>query len=73
MVALDSAHTDTAPAPSAHQRVVRVLQESDRPLTVARIRTACRMRTATLCEILADMCEKGRARKTPAGYQFIRS
>lgn len=69
----DSAHTDTAQAPSTHQRVVRVLQEADRPLTVAQIRSACRMRTATLCDILADMREKGSARKTPAGYQLIRS
>lgn len=69
----DSAHTDTVPPPSTHQRVVRVLQEADRPLTVAQIRAACRMRTATLCDILADMREKGSARKTPAGYQLIHS
>ena len=60
-------HIKTAPAPSAHQRVFRVLQEANRPLTVAQIRTA------TLCDFLAEMHEKGSARKTPAGYQLIRS
>jgi len=55
-------------APSAKDRVERALAEAIAPLTVAEIRRACRIRTATLCALLADLVGQGRIRHTAAGY-----
>ena len=55
-------------APPPHERVQRALAEAAQPLTVAALRAACRIRTATLCEILADLLRQGRVRRTAAGY-----
>jgi hypothetical protein len=55
-------------APPPHDRVARALAEAAEPLTVAALRAACRIRTATLCEILADLVRQGRVRRTAAGY-----
>lgn len=56
------------PAPPPHDRIERALAEAAEPLTVAALRAACRIRTATLCEILADLVRQGRVRHTAAGY-----
>lgn len=47
-----------------------VLAHTDRPLTRAELRHACRMRTAHVCQALAALTAQGRVRKTPAGYQL---
>jgi hypothetical protein len=47
-----------------------VLAHTDRPLTLAEIRHACRIRTAHVCHALAALTAQGRVRKTPAGYQL---
>jgi hypothetical protein len=57
-----------ASAPSPHDRVARALAEAVEPLTVAALRAACRIRTATLCGILADLVRQGRAHRTATGY-----
>jgi hypothetical protein len=57
------------PAPP-HDRIERALAEAAEPLTVAALRAACRIRTATLCDILADLVRQGRVRRTAAGYIF---
>ena len=57
----------TAPLP-AEDRVEHTLAEATGPLTVAEIRRSCRVRTATICEILADLVAQGRVRRTAAGY-----
>jgi hypothetical protein len=56
------------PRPSAQDRVTHALADTTAPLTVAEIRQACRIRTATLCGILADLVRAGRVRRTAAGY-----
>ena len=56
------------PAPAPHARVERALAAAPAPLTVAALRAACRMRTTTLCEVLADLVHQGRVRRTAAGY-----
>lgn len=56
--------SDTPP----HDRVQRALAEAPQPLTVAALRATCRIRTATLCEILADLVRQGRVRRTASGY-----
>jgi RecA-family ATPase len=53
---------------SAEDRVTRVLVDATAPLTVAALRRACRIRTATLCAILSDLVTDGRVRRTAAGY-----
>jgi hypothetical protein len=58
----------TTPPLPAEDRVEQILAEANRPLTVAEIRRECRVRTATICEILADLVAQGRARRTAAGY-----
>lgn len=56
------------PAPPPHDRIERALADAAEPLTVAALRAACRIRTATLCEILADLVRQDRVRHTAAGY-----
>ena len=58
----------TSPRPSAQDRVARTLTEATAPLTVAELRRACRIRTSTLCGILATLITAGRVRRTAAGY-----
>ncbi len=57
-----------SPSPSAADRIARTLAEATAPLTVAELRRACRIRTSTLCAILADLVTDGRVRRTAAGY-----
>jgi hypothetical protein len=56
------------PAPQPAERVELALAEAEAPMTVAKLRKICRIRTATLCEILADLARDGRVRRTAAGY-----
>ena len=63
---LNGAAGDSAGAPPA-DRAERTLAAASGPL-VAALRAACRMRTATLCAVLADLVRRGRVRRTPAGY-----
>jgi RecA-family ATPase len=44
------------------------LRRAGDTLTLAEIRRACRVRTATICEILADLVAQGRVRRPAAGY-----
>ncbi len=59
------------PSPSGADRVEQALAEATAPLSLAGLRRACRMRTASLCAILAALTSAGRIRKTPAGYQLV--
>jgi hypothetical protein len=63
---------NTAPSPppvlSPEHRIVRILGDADRPLSLRRLRAACRMRTATLCDALATLTSDGQLVKTEQGY-----
>ena len=63
----DSAVAVTSAPPPA-VRVETALAAAAAPMTVAALRSACRIRTATLCDVLADLVRRGRAYRTPAGY-----
>ena len=63
-----AALAEAAAATTPHRRVERALVEAAQPLTVTALRAACRIRTATLCDILADLIRQGRVRRTAAGY-----
>lgn len=50
------------------ERVMHALLEATAPLSVAVLRQVCRVRTATLCEVLAALTAQGRIAKTDIGY-----
>lgn len=54
--------------PSPRERVLEALAAE--PATVRELRERCRMKTARLCEILADLVAEGAAAKTEAGYRL---
>ena len=58
--------------PPPAERVESALATADAPLTVAALQKACRIRTATLCAILATMVDGGQAEKTSGGYRWTR-
>lgn len=62
-----------APPPSPLDKLEDVLAHTDRPLTVAELRQACRIRTAHVCQALAALTAQGRVHKTAAGYQRTRA
>lgn len=61
------------PASSPLQVLEQVLAHADRPLTLAELRQACRLRTARVCQALAALTAQGRVHKTGAGYQLAAS
>lgn len=56
-----------ADRPSPRERVLEALTLE--PATVRELRERCRMKTARLCEILAELVAEGAAAKTEAGYR----
>jgi hypothetical protein len=56
------------PPASVDERITATLAEAGRPVPVAELRAACRVRTATLCDRLAVLAAQGRLTKTAAGY-----
>jgi len=71
-LALEVSRAPSAPAAPAAlpvaERVVRALVEAKTPLSIAALRQSCRIRTATLCEVLATLTAQGRVQKTGVGY-----
>jgi hypothetical protein len=73
--ALALAIVDATPTPVPSRlapidKLEDALARSDRPLTLAELRHACRIRTAHVCEALAALTAQGRVRNTPAGYEL---
>jgi hypothetical protein len=58
--------------PTAHRRVEQALADGDGPLSRRELRETCRMRTATLSEVLADLVATGRVLKSDEGYLLAR-
>ena len=59
--------------PSPTDTLEDVLAHADRPLTLAELRHACRLRTARVGQALAALTAQGRVEKTTGGYQRIAS
>jgi len=57
-----------ASAPSAAQRVRDVLADAGAPLTVRALRQRCRIKTATLCAVLAELEADGALVRAATGY-----
>ena len=62
------AQAATAPAPSVQDRIEQALAASSTPLSLLELRSACKMRTATLCDALASLAAAGHVLKSEAGY-----
>ncbi len=58
----------TASTPA--DRVRKALAGLDRPVPVQQLRTLCTMRTATLCDSLAQLIRQGLVVREPGGYQL---
>lgn len=57
------------PPSSVDERIAAVLAGTSRPVSLAELRAACRVRTATLCDRLAALTAQGRLAKVDAGYR----
>jgi hypothetical protein len=63
---------ESTPLLSPADRVEQALAATTAPVSLAALRSACRMRMARLCEVLATLTAAGRVRKTAAGYELAR-
>jgi hypothetical protein len=63
--------------PTAHaeprHRVIQAMAELDRPVSVKQLRNLCRIRTATLCETLANLKDLGAVSQGPEGYSLAKA
>ena len=62
---------DEPQKPSASQRVLDALIELNAPATIQQLRKLCRMRTATLCQTLKELCESGIVDQGSDGYRLL--
>jgi RecA-family ATPase len=69
-VAPSSAPADPEPAATPAQRIAAALADLDGAVTLDQLRRACRMRTQTLCDALAELVRAGRVLKSEAGYRL---
>lgn len=62
--------SSAAPATLPVERVRQALAGAEAPLPVQQLRKLCSMRTATLCESLAQLTRQGLVVRKPGGYQL---
>ena len=68
--AASSTPADPEPAATPAQRIAAALADLDGAVTVDQLRRACRMRTQTLCDALAELVRAGLVLKSEAGYRL---
>ncbi len=56
--------------PTPAQRVLAALEGAERPLRMRQIREGCRMRTATLVQVLADLVRSGAVVRSEQGWSL---
>jgi len=62
---------DPSPPPlSAAERIESALGSAATPLTIRALRAACRMRMATLCDVLTELKQNGQVVEVDGGYQL---
>jgi hypothetical protein len=68
----DASLSPAAPAPPLlpEQRVLQALQQVNHPLSVRQLRERCRLRTATVCAVLKELCQRGQICRQPGGYRY---
>jgi hypothetical protein len=57
-----------AASPSIAERIERALAGATSPLNMRQLRTACRARTASICDTIAALTAEGRVIKSSDGY-----
>lgn len=62
----------TAQEPPLSERIRAALDGAEAPLTVTELQRACRVRTSTLCEALAELAAAGHVQKADRGYRLNR-
>jgi len=62
----------TAQEPPLSERIRAALDGAEAPLTVAELQRACRVRTSTLCDALAELAATGHVQKADRGYRLNR-
>jgi hypothetical protein len=62
--------TDPEPASTPAQRIEAALADLETVATLDDLRRACRMRTQSLCDALAELVRAGRVVKSEAGYRL---
>ena len=70
-LAIDEASTPSEATPktaSPRERVLAALADADQPLTTRELRELCRMRTATLCDLLRELVADGVVVQSALGY-----
>lgn len=56
-----------------HRRVIQAMTHLDQPVSVKQLRNLCRIRTATLCETLTNLKDRGRVLHGPNGYTLAKA
>jgi hypothetical protein len=69
-LAPDTASSTAEPVPTPADRIQAALAQLAVAVTLDDLRRACRMRTQTLCDALADLVRAGRVVKSDAGYRL---
>jgi hypothetical protein len=67
---ISSAPTGPEPASTPAQRIEAALADLETAATLDDLRRACRMRTQSLCDALADLVRAGKVVKSEAGYRL---
>ncbi len=62
--------TDLEPPATPARRIEVALAAVDTAASLEQLRQLCRMRTQTLCDVLADLVRTGRVLKSDAGYRL---
>ncbi len=63
----------TTASESPAQRIESALAALDDAVTVDHLRRTCRMRSQTVCDVLAELVRTGRVLKTDTGYRLVRT
>ena len=68
----DEAAADIQPPPSLADRIEAALAQASSPLTIRQLRTACRARTASICDAIAALSAESRVVRSRQGYELAR-
>ncbi len=52
------------------ERILQAMGQIDHPVSVQQLRKLCRIRTATLCDTLAELCRHGQVCRNDRGYRL---
>lgn len=66
----ENAPLESSPELTPLQRVRQVLAQLDQPVSVQQLRKLCGIRTATVCSVLTDLCQRGDVLRDSAGYRI---